>query len=128
MNTKNNLHLLAAASLLLAVLPSTSGQTIITKTETFDSAVSAATNGWWEWLCRTAEQNFGFTNSASLGAAGEAGGVIARATVRANYADVFGGSLRLTLDNPIAAKGKIIVTQVPASGNASVVYGQGRRI
>ncbi len=100
------------------------GQNRIQKAETFNSAASAASRGWVELGCRSNSQNYGFSNTANSGGpAGEAGGTMTRRAIRSTYCDVFGGPLTLT--NFITAKGKFVLTNTPASGNASMLYGHG---
>jgi hypothetical protein len=92
------------------------------KSETFDSAASAAANGWVELGSRENGQDFGFTDTSFAGGpAGEAGGVVKRDPLRAEYVDVFGGTT-LTLDDHISASGKIIVPG-PYDGNLGHLVG-----
>jgi autotransporter-associated beta strand protein len=68
-----------------------------TVTETFDSAESATTNGWTGVGNTTTNNNYGWSNTNDAGdAAGEAGGIFARTTALAYYADTNGGTLSRT--------------------------------
>ena len=97
---------------------------IDTKSESFDSAESAAANGWVEMFSRQDGMDFGFsdTNIAGGAATGEAGGVFKRNSTRHMYADVFDQGKLLTLDDEIMGSGKIRVPALP-TGNAGVVVG-----
>jgi len=93
---------------------------LITKTENFDSAASAAANGWTEVGSRANAQNYGFSNTTNAGgSSGEAGGTIFRREVRSAYADVFGSYF--TLDNSFTATGSI--TSRGGTGSAGVFIG-----
>ena len=96
----------------------------IQKTQSFDTASAAALGGWVELGTRANSQNYGFSATANAGEpAGEAGGVVARKSIRSSYCDVFGGPL--TLDEPIIGGGSFVLTATPVSGNASVLFGHG---
>ena len=83
--------------------------TAITKSEDFDTAISAQTNGWAEWSSRENGQDFGFSNSTNAGGpAGEAGGFVKRDRTRVAYADIFAG--QLSLNDVLHASGTIVVT------------------
>ncbi len=88
----------------------------ITKTENFNSAPAAATNGWVEFLSRTNQQSYGFsaTDNNGLGA-GEAGGTFVRRNIRSYYADVTCG--RLTLNDFISGSGSLAIVK-PNTNNS----------
>ena len=91
------------------------------KTETFDTAESAAENGWVELFSREGDGDFGFSpTSFAGGESGEAGGVAARDGVRRMYVDVFEGGT-LTLNDWIRASGKVAMRGDP--GGANLVVG-----
>lgn len=85
------------------------------KTESFETAAAAATNGWVELGSRSNGQDFGFSATTFAGGpAGEAGGVFKRDSIRSCYVDVYGG--KLTLNDHFSASGRIIIPDVH-SGN-----------
>lgn len=124
---------LITAGLGLLLACSAGGQTLVPKTESFDTAASARTNGWWEWLTRIDGYDFGFAGSDHCGAgAGEAGGAYVRSRFRNGYADVFGNSQFITLDNAFSASGKMWVgtngiDTIPGStsGRPGIICGYG---
>ncbi len=98
-------------SAMLAVTSAAYGQNPnkIVKTEHFDSAASAAANGWFEQGCRANGNDFGFSLTAVAGGTiGEVAGVNQRQSLRAAYGDVFSTSAGvLTLNDTLTATGRI---------------------
>jgi polygalacturonase len=83
----------------------------ILKSEAFQSALSAATDGWTEQGCRLNGENYGFSNSVNAGGpAGEAGGQVTRNSIRSAYADVWDSQTygALSLDDPLVVTGKVV--------------------
>jgi hypothetical protein len=81
-----------------------------TKTENFDSAASAALNGWTGFNNTANGNNYGFSNSNNTGGnpAGEAGGIFSRATSLSYYADTTVGDLPfMDLFNRLEARGEL---------------------
>ena len=104
--------------------PPPAGIATIQKTETFDSSASAGGHGWLELDTRVNGQDYGFSPTANCGSSpGEAGGTMSRKAVRSSYCDVFGGPI--TLSHAISGSGTIVLSELPGSGNASVLYGHG---
>lgn len=111
-----------AAGLTLAIVAMALPVHSATKTESFDSAISAGTNGWVELGSRENGQDFGFSDSTFAGGpAGEAGGTVKRDPSRSEYVDVFGGTT-LTLDDAIHASGRISIPD-PYTGNLGHLIG-----
>ena len=91
-----------------------------TKIEGFDSEVSAAANGWVEYLSRDNGENYGFSLTGFAGGSeGEAGGNFIRYTDRSYYADTNIGGL--TLNDHISASGTLAIN--PPSQNAAFTIG-----
>jgi len=82
-----------------------------TKTQDFESEAAAAAAGWVGSDNTVEGNSYGWSDSDNAGgAAGEAGGVFARAGVNDYYADTSIGTL--TLDDSMAASGRLLLTNV----------------
>jgi hypothetical protein len=100
--------------------------TINTSTETFDTAASAAANGWSANNNTISGNNFGFsaTNNTGGTPAGEAGGVFARSGVVGYYADTnLGGSFGR--GNAFSASGEFDMTAISTAPAFDGSFGMG---
>ncbi len=81
-------------------------QSTTNRSQTFDSAASAAAGGWGEVGSRVNGQNYGFSATANAGGAssGEAGGTFKRDPLRSAYAHTFAAPL--TLNERLSARGR----------------------
>ena len=118
MKTVKSLLIGSCVSALISV--NAFGQ-IISKSESFDSEITARYNGWVELGSRDNGMDYGYSAGTAYagGSTGEAGGQIGRNQIRSMYADVFGAYL--TLDDAFSASGRVAVAYT--TGNAATLVG-----
>jgi len=81
------------------------------ESQTFDTAATAAADGWAEYRCREGGMNYGWSDTMNAsGDGGEAGGKFIRADWASYYADLTLGGVQ-TLEDDISGTGKLYLDE-----------------